>query len=175
MNPEKVWDNAKLQSVEQNVNSRLDVVENKTEVIKSIESQLGKHQKSLSDVNTEQPAHTSKLSNSPPQISDNQLLVLQPLLPLNKKKEKRRLNIIVHDVEGFSAEEGKVRKTHDIEKCKDLFQTYLGTTVTIEKAFHLGKQSSKPRLLKLSLTSDQEKASKRTKAFSSSNPPNIHM
>ena len=37
-------DNEKLQMVEQNVNQRLDAVEHKiTEVIKSIESQLGKH------------------------------------------------------------------------------------------------------------------------------------
>ena len=40
----QTWDNEKLQMVEQNVKQKLDAVEHKlTEVIKSIESQLGKH------------------------------------------------------------------------------------------------------------------------------------
>ena len=75
-----------------------------------------------------------------------------------------------------SSEDGKARKAHDIYKCKDLFQTYLGTTVTIDKAFRLGKRSSKPRLLKLSLNSDQEKASilkNKLKLRSSNNPQNV--
>ena len=86
--------------MEQNVNSRLDAVENKiTEVIKSIESQLGKHHKSLSDVITEQPAHTSKPSNSPPQISEESVVsIAASITTKHKEKEKRRLNIIVHNV-----------------------------------------------------------------------------
>ena len=59
---------------------------------------------------------------------------------------------------------------------KGVLQTYLGTTVTIDKALRLGKRSSKPRLLKLSLNSDQEKASilkNKLKLRSSNNPQNI--
>jgi len=61
------------------------------------------------------------------------------------------LNIIIHNVEESSAEDGNARKSHDIDKCKDLFQTYLATTVTINKAFCLEKQSTKPRLLKITV------------------------
>ena len=50
-------DNEKLQMVKQNFNQTLDALEHKiTEVIKSIESQLGKHHKSLS-ITTYQHIH----------------------------------------------------------------------------------------------------------------------
>ena len=160
------------------MNSRLDAVENKiTEVIESIESQLGKHHKSLSDVITEQPTHTPRPSNPPSQISEESVVnIAASITTEQKEKEKRRLNIIVHNIEESSAEDGKTRKTHDVERCADLFRTYLGATVTTDKAFRLGKRSSKPRLLKISLSSDQEKASilkNKLKFRSSNNPPKV--
>jgi len=171
-------DNERLQSVEQNVNQRLDAVEHKiTEVIKSIESQLGKHHKSLSDAIAEQPTNISKPSSPPSQISEDTVVnIAASITSEQKEKEKRHLNIIVHNVEESSAEDGKTRKIHDIEKCKDLFQTYLGTSVTIDKAFRLGKRSTKPRLLKITLNSEQDKVSilkNKLKLRTSNNPPKV--
>ena len=48
--------------------------------------------------------------------------------------------------------------------------------MTIDKAFHLGKKSSKPRLLKNKLSSVQEKAAalrNKLKLRSTNKPPNI--
>ena len=75
-----------------------------------------------------------------------------------REKEKRQLNIIVHNLEESSASEGPSRKEDDITKCKSLFQKYLGVTVTIQNAIRLGKRSDKSRLLKISLSSTQERA-----------------
>ena len=87
-------DNAKLQSVKQNVNSRLDAVENEiTEVIRSIESLSGKHHKSLADVITEQPAHTSKLSNSPPQISEELIVSIAASITTEQKEKEKDISI----------------------------------------------------------------------------------
>ena len=104
------------------MNSRLDAVENKiTEVIKSIESQLGKHHKSLSDVITEQPTHTPRPSNPPSQISEESVVnIAASITTEQKEKEKRRLNIIVHNIEESSAEDGKIRKhtmLKDVQTC----------------------------------------------------------
>ena len=69
------------------------------------------------------------------------------------------LESIVHNVTESTDEEGLNRKKHDIDFVTSTFQQYLGVSVTINKAFHLGKHSDKPGLLKISLNSESEKAS----------------
>ena len=58
----------------------------------------------------------------------------------NKRKEKRQLNVTVHNLEESSASEGPSRKEDYITKYKSLFQKYLGVTVTIQNGICLGKQ-----------------------------------
>ena len=58
-----------------------------------------------------------------------------------------------------------------------LLQTYLGVSTTINNALRLGKKSTKPRLLKLSLNSIQDKAiilKNKTKLRPSNNPSDVH-
>jgi len=50
------------------------------------------------------------------------------------------------------------RKNHDINFVNKLCQSQFNTKVSVTKAFHLGKKGAKPRLLKISLSSDAEKA-----------------
>ena len=64
------------------------------------------------------------------------------------------------------------RKEDDIKKCISIFQDYLVSPVSITKAIHLGRKADKPRLLKLTLSSAQEK-SLILKLRSSDNPEYI--
>ena len=75
-----------------------------------------------------------------------------------KEKQKRGLNLIIHNVEESNAVGGATRRKDDISKCSDIFQTYLGVSATINKAFRLGKKSSKACLLKISLSDIQHKS-----------------
>ena len=75
-----------------------------------------------------------------------------------KEKKKRQLNIIVHNLEKSSTSESPSRNQDDITKGKSLFQKYLGVTATIQNAICLGKQSDKSKLLKMLLSSTQERA-----------------
>ena len=45
-----------------------------------------------------------------------------------EQKEKRQLNLIIHNLKESTANEGPSRKEDDIARCKSLFQTYLGAT-----------------------------------------------
>jgi len=84
-------DNEKLQMVEQNVNQRLVTAEHKiTKVIKSIESQLGKHHKFLSDAIAEQPTNTSKTSSFPSQILENTTVIIAASIT---SEQKRKLKV----------------------------------------------------------------------------------
>ena len=75
-----------------------------------------------------------------------------------KEKAKRRLNLMIHNVPESTSEDGLTRKSHDIEFVTKMCPTELSTNVMINKAFRLGKKGVKPRLLKISLSSDIEKA-----------------
>jgi len=87
-----------------------------------------------------------------------------------KEKEKRRLDIIVHNVEESEATDVLLGKIMIFQNIWIYLKTYFGVSVTIEKAFCLGKKSSKPRLLKISLGNMQQKSAN-LKTNSSSDLP----
>ena len=98
------------------------------------------------------------------------------LLSEQKEKEKRQLNIMIHKLEESTADDGQSRKQDDIKKCVSLFQNYLGAKVAITNAFRLGKKSNRPRLLKLTLSSMEEKAlilRNKSKLRSTSHPEDV--
>ena len=75
-----------------------------------------------------------------------------------KEKAKRRLNLMIHNVPESPSEDGLTRKKHDVDFVTKMCQTQLSTKVVLNKAYRLGKKGVKPRLLKVSLSSDAEKA-----------------
>ena len=75
------------------------------------------------------------------------------LLNEEKEKEKRRLNIIVHNVPESSSEKSLTRKNEDTEFVSKLCESQFNAKVSIVKAYRLGKKGAKPRLLKISLSS----------------------
>ena len=88
------------------------------------------------------------------------------------------MKVIIHklDVIESAANDGPARNSGDIERCESLFQTYLGVTVSNTNAFHLGKKSDKPCLLKITLSDVQEKMAilkNKSKLMSSKNPQHI--
>ena len=75
-----------------------------------------------------------------------------------KEKAKRRLNIIIHSIPESASEDGNARKKHDTDFVANMFQQHLDTKVSITKCFRIGKKDAKPRLLKMSLGTEVEKA-----------------
>jgi len=87
--------------------------------------------------------HTTQLSKVPTPVNDVALISAEQnavsLLSEQKEKKKRQLDIIIHELEESTADDGLSRKQDDTKKCKSLFQKYLGAKVAITNAFHLGK------------------------------------
>lgn len=80
-----------------------------------------------------------------------------------KEKEKRRLNLIVHNIAESSDTDSSKRKEHDASLVDSILKQYLGISTKIEKAIRLGKHpdnssSDKPRLLKITVSSEHDKA-----------------
>ena len=66
---------------------------------------------------------------------DSVAQIAASLVTEQKEKEKHQMNIVVHNLEESSATEGPARKQDDIKKCLSVFQTYLGSSVSITNAF----------------------------------------
>ena len=107
--------------------------------------------------------------------------VITSFLNEEKERSKRRLNVIIHNVEEPSGDNGKVRKEYDINKAASIFNEYMGIKPTIVNALRIGKRRDpgaeiKPRLLKLTLVSEQDKVlllRNCTKLQNKSNPENV--
>jgi len=80
------------------------------------------------------------------------------LLQDEKEKEKRCMNLILHNLPESDATSGQDRKKHDITKVTEVFNQHLGLSANVTNAYRLGKKSDKARLLKVSVGSKHERA-----------------
>ena len=76
----------------------------------------------------------------------------------NKEKERRRLNIILHQLPESIAENSQTRKNDDISEASKIFNKVLSIPSNVTNAIRLGQKSAKPRLLKITLDSERSKA-----------------
>lgn len=176
---DQVYVDSRLESVESKLSEVHQSTERKlSETIKTIESQLGDFRKEITatlvdnSLSAKQPDPSTPLNVS----EDSVVQIAASVATEQKEKEKRQMNIILHNLEESNATDGTARKQDDIKKCLSVFQTYLGQSVSITNAFRLGQRAEKPRLLKVSLSSVKEKTyilKNKTKLRSTSNPPNI--
>jgi len=74
------------------------------------------------------------------------------------ESEKRKLNLIFHNVCESTKQDGPSRKANDVAFITTLLCDRVGTAATVTNAFHLGKKSGRPRLLKISISSTDEKS-----------------
>ena len=120
---------------------------------------------------------SSTSSPAPSKEHANQLTAMvTSFISEEKEKAKRRLNLIVHNIVKSTSEDGTTRKKHDVESVSGILQQYLGISATISKAYRLGQRGEKPRLLKITVVSEVEKAKilrNSTKLHASHNPLHI--
>ena len=64
----------------------------------------------------------------------------------------------MHNIPESIAENIDARKQHDVDTAKAIVNQHLGIPASLSQAVRLGKKSEKPRLLKITVGSDEEKA-----------------
>ncbi|MCY3929439.1 MAG: hypothetical protein OXG81_14325, partial [Acidobacteria bacterium] len=92
------------------------------------------------------------------------------------EKEKRQMNLVLYNIPESVQEEAHIRKQEDIVKVSSLLDSYLGVKVSINNAIRIGKRKEKPRLLKITVGSLQEKnmiLRNKIKLREQKNPENI--
>ena len=121
---------------------------------------------------------TSSSSHSHPTPSPHALRdVVSSVINEEKDKQKRRLNLIVHNMAESSADQPLARKEQDIANLQDILTSHLQVRAHISSAIRLGKKGGpKPRLLKITVEYDGEKAAvlwNLTKLRTSSTPEQL--
>ena len=84
--------------------------------------------------------------------------------------------MIIYNLDESSDSDGQTRKKHDMDRSTSLVKEYLNVPVKVTNGVRLGKKGEKQRLLKISLSSDKEKAQvlcNCTKLRNSSHPEHI--
>ena len=94
-----------------------------------------------------------------PLSADSVSNIASSLVEEQHEREKRKLNIIIHNVPESTKDDPAARKNDDIAVVTDLFQKHMKIKSTINKAVRIGKKdSSKSRLLKLTVSNIDEKS-----------------
>ena len=80
------------------------------------------------------------------------------LLAEEKEKEKRKLNVILHQIPESTLEDTLERKACDTDHVKSTFENFLKIDTEIDTMVHIGKKDpQKTRLLKVDIPSKKLK------------------
>lgn len=147
------------------------------------DSSINKISKKLEEFSSDYHSLLSKFDNLPntpstTTVEDRNSIssAVSSVINEEKEKSKRKLNLIIHNLAESSKESGDARRQDDISSTSNIFSKYVGHSAKIEKAFRLGKRKDKPRLLKITVSSEQEKSAilrNCTKLRNSDNPDDI--
>ena len=74
-----------------------------------------------------------------------------------KEREKRKLNLIVHNLPESTSAEASIRKNEDTQNVTSLINKYIGVNAHISNVTRIGKQTGRPRLTKVTLSTREEK------------------
>ena len=138
--------------------------------LQTIENKLDKLTQEMTDPQCDVMSCTDNASNSAPArpagilpkadslTSGGITSAVVSAISEEKDRDKRKLNVILHNVSEPTSDDGNSRKKEDIEQVSSIFQKTLALSVKVTNAVRLGKRSDKSRLLKVTVDSEHSKA-----------------
>jgi len=117
-------------------------------------------------------------AQEPSHTNDSLTQLASTILSEQHEKERRQLNLIVHNIEESSSESPQSRKQEDITKVTSVLKDHLKIKCSINNAIRIGKKISgeKPRLLKITVSAIEDKKSilkNKVHLRNESNPPQV--
>jgi len=138
------------------------IVDNMKTTISSLEQRIKTlESKSPLNMNTSYASAVTKNDTNPSTSlppNDHITTVVSSYLNEEKERSKRRLNLIVHNLKEPTSEDGATRKKEDIKQINNLLQNHMEVSPTVTNAIRLGKHRERPRLLRVTVSSESEKA-----------------
>ena len=145
---------SKLNSMQENLSNRFDRLAEKVNDLTKLNEDAKKLEKA--------PPGSSKPSEDVAQHKDCLSLdsvasMTADIVLEEKEKEKRKLNLIVHQIPESNLAESCDRKKEDMDNLAVLFNKYVGVKSSVTNAIRIGKKTDRPRLIKVILSSKEEK------------------
>ena len=100
---------------------------------------------------------TESADNAPPQRS-NLSKTFSTILSEEREKDKRRLNLILHNVPESDDPNSEARRQNDTDTAAAIFNQHLGIPTSVCNATRLGKKGAKARLLRVAVSNERDKA-----------------
>jgi len=92
-------------------------------------------------------------------ISNELSNAVKSVINEEKERNKRKLNLIIHNIAESDADTSEIRKQEDLKQVNDIFSKQLDIQTNISNIIRLGKKGGpKPRLLKVTVDSESVKA-----------------
>ena len=108
------------------------------------------------DTSTDAPIASTPLDISTT-TNDQITTTVSSYINEEKEKAKKKPYLIIHNVGESTSEDGLQREKEDIDNVPSIFQQYLDVSPSIIKVLCLGIRHEKPRLLKITVSSESEK------------------
>ena len=128
-----------------------DITSNCSQLV-TMKSQLDDLHKEQSNMDLEEGDPTGSLTG------ESVTTITVGVVDEQRERDRRRLNLIFHNVPESAKQSGPERKADDVNMINGLLHQHLGYSPTVSNALHLGKKADRPRLLKLTVTTIQEKS-----------------
>ena len=130
-----------------------DITTNSTQLV-TLKSQLEKLHREGPTIELEEGVSTDIASSL---TSESVATITVGVADEQRERDRRKLNLILHNVPESAKQKGPERKADNISMVNGLLHQHLGFNPTISNAVRLGKKSDRPRLLKISVATTQEK------------------
>ena len=100
------------------------------------------------------------ITNTTQPTSDELSNAVKSVINEEKGRNRRKLNLIKHNIPESEAEAPEIRKEEDTKQITDVFRKQLKVEANISSIVRLGKKGGgpKPRLLRVTVNSESEKA-----------------
>ena len=106
---------------------------------------------------SEDRAMSASAGSTTPQHS-NLSKTFSSVLNEEREKDKRKLNLILHNVPESTNPNSDVRKRDDTDTAVTIFNQHLGIPTSVSNATRLGKKGTKARLLRVTVSTERDKA-----------------
>ena len=129
-----------IQQKQQDIDNNLKRLEEKfSKSINDINTQLHQQTNTIAENAMELEGNGPTFTAKSPKLTDI-TSALTSILSEEKEKEKRKLNLIVHEVPESTRSIAQERKAHDLDQVHTILKECLGLETTIENPMQLGKK-----------------------------------
>ena len=152
-----ISDQGNLKSINTTLSNRFDKLSDQVDKLSSriLEIQQEISRETTTNSNPDDQG-LSAIADNAPQFKLSK--AFSSVLSEEKEKDKRKLNLILHNIPESTNPSSDVRKQDNTDTAATIFNQHLGIPTSVTNATRLGKKGTKSRILHATVSSERDKA-----------------